>query len=55
MRFNRETTPSPLCVCISALSDSLLLYPYVHFVLWKKKKQEKKQIIFLYISIVILP
>ena len=50
-RFHRITVPSPFCVCISTISDSLLLYSYVN----NKESQGKKQIIFLDISVVVLP
>ena len=39
-RFYRKMASSPLCACISAISDPLIIYSYVHFRMIKGKEKE---------------
>ena len=55
-RFHRKTTTLPqcMCVCVCAFQPSLTCSYSTHtYILGNKKRQEKKQIIFLYINAVV--
>ena len=43
-----------MCVGISAISDFLLLYPYVHFGKEKKKRKEENYILYISFFVVVL-